>query len=69
MTVRLTCKRFKPPGRRRPPGQSKILVVVQGFSELSGGGDQLPGQEDDDGYLSRHPIRIGDRRQHQTLVL
>jgi hypothetical protein len=35
-TVRLTRRRFKPPLKRRPPGQSKILVIVQGFSELSG---------------------------------
>ena len=35
-TLRRDCRRFKRQLRRRPPGQSKILVILQGFSELLG---------------------------------
>jgi len=36
ITLLQASRRFKPQVKRRPPGQSKILVIVQGFSELLG---------------------------------
>jgi len=36
-TLRPTGGRFKQPLKASPPGQSHILVVCQGFSELLGG--------------------------------
>ena len=35
--VRLASGQGKQPRKHRPPGQSKILVIFQGFSELLGG--------------------------------
>jgi len=60
----------KPPRKRRPPGQSKILVIFQGFSELLGGIRWIRGLPLDlwspvrisqglwQADFNRHPVRV-----------